>query len=119
MITKNKYAMSFIINKIDRLKSDVFLYQLRHKQQYLLMKALYLSATGSEKSCLEIIEGFNPNGVAESYKEFLNVFYLITQYNMGEHFEKEKPIAKYADLAEKLSYPLFNEEYIRTYNFKY
>ena len=118
MITKNKYAMSFIINKIDRLKSDVFLYQLRHKQQYLLMKALFLSATGSKKSCLKIIEDFNPNGVSESYKEFLNVFYLITQYNVAENFEKEKLIASYAELAEKLSYPLFDEEYIRNYNFK-
>jgi len=118
MITKNKYAMSFIINKIDRLKSDVFLYQLRHKQQYLLMKALYLSAKGSKKSCLKIIEDFNPNGVSESYKEFLNVFYLITQYNMAENFEKDKLIASYVDLAEKLSYPLFDQEYIRNYNFK-
>ena len=118
MITKNKYAMSFIINRIDGLKGEIFLYQLRHKQQYLLMKALYLSATGSKKSCKEIIEDFNPNGVAESYKEFLNVFYLITQYNIAEDLEKEKLIAKYSNLAEKLSYPLFNEEYIRNYNFK-
>lgn len=118
MITKNKYAMSFIINRIDGLKGEIFLYQLRHKQQYLLMKALYLSATGSKKSCKEIIEDFNPNGVAESYKEFLNVFYLIAQYNIAEDLEKEKLIAKYSNLAEKLSYPLFNEEYIRNYNFK-
>ena len=61
---------------------------------------------------------FNPNGVSESYKEFLNVFYLITQYNVAENLEKEKLLANYADLAEKLSYPLFDPEYIRNYNFK-
>jgi 5'-deoxynucleotidase YfbR-like HD superfamily hydrolase len=82
------------------------------------MKALYLSATGSKKTCKEIIEDFNPNGVAESYKEFLNVFYLIAQYNIAENFEKKKLIAKYSNLAEKLSYPLFDEEYIRKYNLK-
>ena len=82
------------------------------------MKALYLSAAGSYKSCLKIIEDFNPNGVAESYKEFLNVFYLITQYNVAENVEKEKLLVNYADLAKKLSYPLFNQEYIRNYNFK-
>ena len=117
MITKNKYAMSFIITRIDRLKGEIFLYQLRHKQQYLLMKALYLSATGRKKSYLKIIEDFNPNGVAESYKEFLNVFYLIAQYNVAENFEKEKLLVKYSNLAEKLTYPLFNDEYIRNYNF--
>jgi hypothetical protein len=82
------------------------------------MKALYLSATGSKTTCKEIIEDFNPNGVAESYKEFLNVFYLIAQYNIAENFEKKKLIAKYSNLAEKLSYPLFDEEYIRKYNLK-
>ena len=117
MITKNKYAMSYIIHRIDGLKGEIFLYQLRHTQQYLLMKALFLSATGSKKSCKEIIEDFNPNGVAESYKEFLNVFYLSVLYNVAENFEKEKLIAEYSNLAEKLSYPLFDEEYIRNYNF--
>ena len=118
MITKNKYAMSFIMSRIDRLKSEIFLYQLRHKQQYLLMKALYLSANGSKKSCLEILNDFNPNGVAESYKEFLNIFYLITRFNITENLEREKLLVKYSNLTEKLAYPLFDEAYIRNYNFK-
>ena len=118
MITKNKSAMSFIISRIDRLKSEIFLYQLRHKQQYLLMKALYLSANGSKKSCLEILNDFNLNGVAESYKEFLNIFYLITQFNITENLERENLLVKYSNLTEKLVYPLFDEAYIRNYNFK-
>lgn len=82
------------------------------------MKALYLSANGSKKSCLEILNDFKPNGVAESYKEFLNIFYLIMQFNITENLEREKLLVKYSNLTEKLAYPLFDEAYIRNYNFK-
>jgi hypothetical protein len=118
MVTKNMHALSYLVKKIDGFKGEIFLYQLGHTQHYLLMKSLYLSATDTKKNCLKIMDDFNIQGVAESYKEFLTLFYIIAQYNVADHFEKEELLVQYTHLAEKLTYPIFDEVYIKNYNFK-
>ena len=115
MVTKNLDVMRFIMKKLDLFKGEVFLYQLRHTQHYLLMKALYFSSIGDKKNYQKTNRNFNLLGVSESYKELLEIFHIISMYNVANDLDKAKYLLEYSNLSQQLGYPLFDINYIKNY----
>jgi hypothetical protein len=116
MVTKNLDVMRFIIKKLNQSRGEIFLYQLRHTQHYLLMKSIYFSSISDKNNYDKTIRNFNLLGVSESYKGFLKIFHIISMYNIEN--DNDKYLIEYTHLSNQLRYPLFSIDYIKNYNSK-
>lgn len=116
MICKDLSIMNFIIKVIEKFDDEIYLYQIRHSQHFILMKSLYFSTIGEKTIYSESITNFSFDLVSKSYKQFVNIFFLIAKYNVVNSTEKILIFDEYKLIAKQLGYPLFDTNYIESYS---
>ena len=116
MICKDLYIMHFIIKIIEKFDDEIYLYQIRHSQHFILMKSLYYSTIGEKALYKESITNFSFDLVSKSYKQFVNIFFLIAKYNVVHSPEKISIFEEYKLIAKQLGYQLFDTKYIKNYS---
>ncbi len=116
MICKDLSIMHFIIKIIEKFDDEIYLYQFRHSQHFILMKSLYFSTIGEKKLYNESITNFSFDLVSKSYKKFANIFFLISKYNAVNSNDKISIFNEYELIATQLGYPLFDSNYIKNYS---
>ena len=116
MVCKDLSIMHFIIKIIEKFEDEIYLYQIRHSQHFVLMKSLYFSAIGEKKLFNESITNFSFDLVSNSYKQFINIFFLISKYNIVNSSDKISILNEYELIAKQLGYPLFDTNYIESYS---
>lgn len=116
MVCKDLSIMHFIIKIIEKFEDEIYLYQIRHSQHFVLMKSLYFSAIGEKKLFNESITNFSFDLVSNSYKQFINIFFLISKYNVVNSSDKILIFNEYELIAKQLGYPLFDTNYIESYS---
>ena len=116
MVCKDLSIMDFIIKIIEKFEDEIYLYQIRHSQHFVLMKSLYFSAMGEKKLFNESITNFSFDLVSNSYKQFINIFFLISKYNIVNSSDKISILNEYELIAKQLGYPLFDTNYIESYS---
>ena len=114
ILTKNVQIMSYLIENISwNLK---FYYQKSHLNSYFLMCLFYYKLTGNPEKEKEYIKLFRLRECQHSYKEFINLIYLIYLFSIpAKSSEKNKIKNIYLTLSKKLSYPYFSEEFLLNY----
>lgn len=116
MVCKDLSIMHFIIKIIEKFEDEIYLYQIRHSQHFVLMKSLYFSAIGEKKLFNESITNFSFDLVSNSYKQFINIFFLISKYNIVNSSDKISILNEYELITKQLGYPLFDTNYIESYS---
>ena len=112
MITKNCEVMEWIIKKVEDNREESHIFHIRHIQHYFIMKSLYYATLNDRTSFKENINLFSLETGSTSYKEVLELFILMAEYQFAEGHDKYVTKKEYKKLSEKLSYPLFDENYL-------
>ena len=112
MITKNCEVMEWIIKKVEDNREESHIFHIRHIQHYFIMKSLYYATLNDRTSFKENINLFSLETGSTSYKEVLELFILMAEYQFAEGHDKYVIKKEYKKLSEKLSYPLFDENYL-------
>jgi hypothetical protein len=114
ILTKNIVVMKFLIQTIN-LKV-LHLYQKEHLNSFYLMSAFYYRLVSIKVKQLENYSRFNLNGSRNSYDEFIKLLNLIYLYDVTAHrAEKKQLLLQYKLLSERLKYPYFSEEFLKSY----
>ena len=112
MITKNSEVMNWIINNIEGNTEENYIFHIRHIQHYFIMKSLYFAITKDKVKFTESMKLFSIETVSTSYKEILEIFIIMAKNRFANKNEKEKLKNEYLEKTKKLSYPLFDENYL-------
>ncbi|MAW84716.1 MAG: hypothetical protein CL832_10045 [Crocinitomicaceae bacterium] len=112
MITKNSVVMEWIIEKVEDNKEENYIFHIRHIQHYFIMKSLYFALKKERKQFKESRKFYSVEAGSTSYKEMLEIFIIIAQYQFANASERINLKNQYLQTTKKLSYPLFDENYL-------
>ena len=112
MITKNSEVMEWIINKVEDNTEENYIFHIRHIQHYFIMKSLYFSIKKERKKFQENMKFFSVEAGSTSYKEMLEMFIIIAKHQFSNASASRKLKIEYLQITKKLSYPLFDENYL-------
>ncbi|MDA9576480.1 hypothetical protein N9R87_05035, partial [Flavobacteriaceae bacterium] len=114
ILLKNIEIMSFLISQIN-LKVE-FYYQKTHLNSFYLMSLFYYKLTGDKKNETRFFKSFKLSDCRDSYKEFINLIFLVYLYNSStKKTEKVNIRAQYKTLNRKLNYAYFSDDFLLTY----
>jgi|TARA_B110000902_G_scaffold8126_1_gene9746 hypothetical protein len=112
MITKNSEVMEWIINKVEGNTEENYIFHIRHIQHYFIMKSLYFAIKKERKKFQENMKLFSVEAGSTSYKEMLEMFIIIAKHQFANASASRKLKHEYLQITKKLSYPLFDENYL-------
>ena len=112
MITKNSVVMEWIINKVEGNTEENYIFHIRHIQHYFIMKSLYFAIKKERKKFQENMKLFSVEAGSTSYKEMLEMFIIIAKHQFANASASRKLKHEYLQITKKLSYPLFDENYL-------
>ena len=112
MITKNSEVMEWTINKVEDNTEENYIFHIRHIQHYFIMKSLYFAIKKEKKKFQENMKLFSIEAGSTSYKEMLEMFIIIAKYQFANASASRKLKHEYLQITKKLSYPLFDENYL-------
>ena len=112
MITKNSVVMEWIINKVEGNTEENYIFHIRHIQHYFIMKSLYFAIKKERKKFQENMKLFSVEAGSTSYKEMLEMFIIIAKHQFANASVSRKLKHEYLQITKKLSYPLFDENYL-------
>ena len=113
LVAKDFEVMQWTITQVEKNNSEKYIFHIRHLQQYYVMKSLYYAAIGDKIMYKKTKSLFSLEAASTSYKEFLKIYVLMGQYYFSHGHDREYYKTEYIKLAEKLGYPLFNENYLQ------
>ncbi len=112
MITKNSEVMEWIINKVEDNTEENYIFHIRHIQHYFIMKSLYFAIKKERKKFQENMKLFSVEAGSTSYKEMLEMFIIIAKHQFANAPTAKKLKHEYLQITKKLTYPLFDENYL-------
>jgi len=114
ILLKNIEIMSYLITETS--SKIEFTFQKAHLNSYYLMCLFYYKMIGDVVNENTFLKLFELNQCRDSYKEFIQLIYLVYQFNsFTESQEKKKAKSSYLELSEKLEYPFFTELFLQNY----
>lgn len=112
LVTKDMEVMQWTITQVEKNNSENHIFHIRHLQQYYVMKSLYYALIGDKILYKKTKNLFSLETASTSYKEFLRIYVLMGQYHFSQGHDQIFYKTEYIKLAEKLGYPLFDENYL-------
>ena len=114
ILLKNIEIMHFIISRIN-LKVE-FYFQKTQLNSFYLMCLFYYKLSGDKKNETKFLKSFKLSDCRHSYKEFINLIFLVYLYNNSTKKTKKASIRdQYKKLSRKLNYTYFSEDFLLTY----
>ena len=114
ILLKNIEIMHFIISRIN-LKVE-FYFQKTQLNSFYLMCLFYYRLSGDKKNQTKFFKSFKLSDCRHSYKEFINLIFLVYLYNNSTKKSKKVSIRdQYKKLSRKLNYTYFSEDFLLTY----
>ena len=114
ILLKNLDIMSFLVDKIE---SKIHLYrQTTHLNSFYLMCLFYYRLKGDKKNENKFFKFFKISECRPSYEEFINLIYLIYQYDISITKTKKMNVkTHYTNLNKKLNYSYFSDDFLLEY----
>lgn len=114
ILLKNVDLMRFLINNIS--VQIRFYHQKIHVNSFNLMCLFYYKLSGDLENRNCIIDSFNLSDCLSSYRDFMNILWLIYQFSATtDGSEKKKIKSTYLQLSKELEYPFFSELFLQNY----
>ena len=114
ILLKNIEIMHFIISRIN-LKVE-FYFQKNQLNSFYLMCLFYYKLSGDKKNETKFLKSFKLSDCRHSYKEFINLIFLVYLYNNSTKKTKKVSIRdQYKKLSRNLNYTFFSEDFLLTY----
>ena len=114
ILIKNIEIMSFLISRVN-LKVE-FYFQKTHLNSFYLMCLFYYKLSGDKKNQTKFLKFFKLSDCRDSYKEFINLIFLVYLYNSSTKKSKKVNIrAQYKTLSRKLNYTYFSDDFLLNY----
>ena len=113
ILSKNFKLMKWIIFNFSKKIQHVPYYYKHHYELFNFMCLFYYKWKKDVKALKYYEDNFQFDDLKYSYRNMLEVFYIVFKYDSSE--KKDALLAEYKLLTKKLSYPLFNKNYLTNY----
>ena len=114
ILLKNIELMHYIISRIN--SKVEFYFQKTQLNSFYLMCLFYYRLSGDKENETKFFKSFRLSDCRHSYKEFINLIFLVYLYNSStKKTKKVNLVAQYKILSRKLNYAYFSEDFLLTY----
>jgi len=114
ILLKNLDIMSFLVDKIES-KFDLYR-QTTHLNSFYLMCLFYYRLKGDNKNENKFFKFFKISECRPCYEEFINLIYLIYQYDISITKTKKMNVkTHYTNLNKKFNYSYFSDDFLLEY----
>lgn len=113
ILSKNFKLMNWIIVNFSKKNQHIPHYYKHHYELFHFMCMFYYKWKKDFKTLKYYEDLFQYDDLKYSYRSILDIFNIVFKYDSSE--KKELLFEEYKQLTKKLSYPLFNKDYITNY----